>query len=86
MPLSIKNDETENLARKLAALTGESLTTTIRLALSERYERVRRSRGSGAALADELNAIGIRCSTRPVISTSTDEEILGYDEWGAPTR
>lgn len=86
MPLSIKNDETEDLARRLAALTGESLTTTIRLALSERYERVRRSRTSGTALAAELNAIGLRCSARPVISALTDEEILGYDEWGAPTR
>lgn len=86
MPISIKNDETEELARKLCALTGESLTTTIRIALSERYERVRRSRPKGATLADELSAIGIRCANRPALTKLTDEEILGYDEFGAPTR
>ena len=36
--------------------------------------------------ADELNAIALRCASRPVVSDLTDDEILGYDEFGVPTR
>ncbi|EQD77539.1 transcription factor, partial [mine drainage metagenome] len=41
MPLSIKDRETDRLARELANATGESLTTAVATALSERLERVR---------------------------------------------
>ena len=85
MPLSIKNEQTERLARKVAELTGESLTDAIREALAERYERLRRAR-NGQSLADELNAIAVRCAARPDITTLTADEILGYDEHGVPTR
>lgn len=86
MPISIKHEETEEIARKLAALTGESLTTTVRIALSERYARIQREKQRRGSLADEVIAIGNRCAGRPVLSTLSDEEILGYDEYGAPTR
>jgi antitoxin VapB len=85
MPISIKNDQTEFLARKLAALTGETLTEAVRAALAERYERVRRAR-SGRSLANELNAIALRCAKRPIVSPLGAEEILGYDESGVPAR
>ena len=85
MPISIKNDQTEALARKLAELTGETLTEAVRAALAERYERLRRAR-SGRSLADDLNAIALRCAERPIISPLSAEEILGYDEFGVPTR
>ena len=85
MPISIKNEQTELLARKLAELTGESLTEAVRAAVAERYDRLRRAR-SGRSLADELNAIALRCAKRPVISQLSDDEILGYDESGVPTR
>ena len=42
MALSIKNDETERLARQVARETGESLTEAIQKALQERWERLRR--------------------------------------------
>ncbi|HEY3439134.1 MAG TPA: type II toxin-antitoxin system VapB family antitoxin [Paludibaculum sp.] len=85
MPISIKNEETEKLTRQLAELTGETITVAIRIAVAERYDRVRRSRG-GQALRDELNEIALRCARLPVISDMTDDEILGYDELGIPTR
>jgi antitoxin VapB len=85
MPISIKNDQTERLARKLAKLTGETLTDAIRAAVSERYDRLRRER-SGGSLADELNTIALRCAHRPVVSPLTDDELLGYDEHGVPAR
>ena len=85
MPISIKNDETERIARQLAELTGESLTEAIRMAVSERYERVRKRR-KGWNLTAELNEIGRRCGGRPVVSAMSEAEILGYDEMGIPTR
>jgi antitoxin VapB len=85
MPISIKNDQTEQLARKLAELTGESLTEALRVSVEERYDRLRRDR-SRRSLADELNAIAVRCSKRPIVSQLSDDEILGYDESGIPSR
>jgi len=85
MPISIKNVKTEALARRLADLTGESITTAVQTAVSERYDRVRRER-TGRSLTEELIEIGKQCAALPNISTMTDDELLGYDEFGAPTR
>jgi antitoxin VapB len=85
VPISIKNSETELLARQLADLTGQTLTDAIRAAVAEKYERLRQAR-SGRSLAGELNEIGLRCAKRPLISDLSADEILGYDESGAPTR
>ncbi len=84
MPISIKNEETETLARKLCELTGETLTEAIRVAVAERYEYLRAR--NGRSLADDLNAIALHCASLPRISNLTDDEILGYDEMGIPTR
>ena len=85
MPISIKNIETEDLAREVAGLTGQSLTDTIRVALLEKRERVRQAR-RGRSLADELNEIALRCASRPTLSNLSEDEILGYDEFGVPSR
>ena len=85
MPISIKNDETEKLTRQLAELTGETITVAIRIAVAERYDRGKRSKG-GPSLRDEFEWIALRCARLPVISDMTDDEILGYDEFGIPTR
>ena len=39
MALSLKNEETERLARELARETGETLTTAVTMAVKERLER-----------------------------------------------
>jgi antitoxin VapB len=85
MPISIKNGKTELLARKVARLTGETLTGAVRTALEERYERLRQAK-TRRRLSDELNAIALRCAKRRVISKLSADEILGYDELGVPTR
>ena len=85
MPISIKNDQTEQLARKLAELTGETITEALRVSVEERYARLRRAR-SRRSLADDLNAIALRCAKRPVVSQLSDDEILGYDDSGIPSR
>ena len=85
LPISIKNDQTEVLARKLAELTGETITEAVRAAVAERYDRLCRAR-SGRSRLDELTVIALRCAKRPVISQLSDDEILGYDDFGVPTR
>jgi len=85
MPISIKNPNTEQLARELAALTRTSLTETIHEAVADRLARVRRER-SGSSMADDLREISERFTQLPVLSRASEDEILGYDEFGAPTR
>jgi antitoxin VapB len=85
MPLSIKNEDTERLVRKIARLTGESLTDAVRVSVAERYDRLTRTK-SGRTLADELNEIALRCASLPVISHLSADDVLGYDESGIPSR
>jgi antitoxin VapB len=58
MALSLKDPETDRLAREVAKLTGESLTEAVRKSLAERLERERLRRGKPAkGLAEQLNEI-----------------------------
>jgi antitoxin VapB len=49
MALSLKNPETERLAKKLAKLTGESVTMAVTVALQERLDRQRTNPKEGLA-------------------------------------
>ena len=82
MAISLKDPETDRLAREVAALTGESLTVTIRRALAERLERERLKRGSPLNVAARLEDIARYCGGLPDLDTRTPEEIIGYDENG----
>jgi antitoxin VapB len=81
--MSIKNSEAEELARKLANVTGESLTGAIVTALRERLDRVER-RSLQLSLADELEAIALRAAALPLNDRRSPEDIIGYDENGLP--
>jgi antitoxin VapB len=81
MGLSIKNDEVEQLVRKIAAETGEGITETIRTALEEHLEKIRRAK-RGPRLFDEIRSISKRCSALPTLDTREADEILGYDDRG----
>ncbi len=82
MAISLKDQETDRLARAVAALTGETLTEAICTALAERLERERLRRGETKRLADRLLEIGRHCAGLPDYDTRTPEEIVGYDETG----
>jgi antitoxin VapB len=83
MALSLKDPETDRLAREVARLTGESLTQAVRKALSERLERERLRRGKPARqLADELDALAKECAALPDLDRRSPDEIIGYDENG----
>ncbi|WP_428489175.1 type II toxin-antitoxin system VapB family antitoxin [Rhodopila sp.] len=78
----MKDKETDRLAREIAALTGESLTDTIRKALRERLARERLRRGQPTDLAAQLEALGKQCAALPDYDTRSADEIVGYDEAG----
>ena len=84
MSLNIKNDETCRLAAELADLTGETMTGAMTVALRERLERERRTRGADARVA-ELRAIGRRCAglLRDGPAAAEHGDLL-YDEHGLP--
>jgi antitoxin VapB len=82
MALSLKDRETDRLAREVASLTGESLTVAIRTALAERLARERFRRGQPSDLAARLREVGEHCARLPDIDTRTPDEILGYDATG----
>lgn len=73
MALSIKDHDTEQLARTLAERTGESITLATKRALEERLLRL----GSDmrkAALLEDLEAIQQRWNARPVLDNRTADE------------
>lgn len=83
MALSLKDPETDRLAREVARLTGESLTEAVRKALAERLQRERLRRARPAkTLTEELNEIALRCASRPELDSRSADEIIGYDENG----
>jgi len=83
MAVSIKNAETERLARELAKKTGVSITEAITSALRQQLAREEGKR-TAPRIRDELLAIGRRCAALPDLDTRSAEEILGYDEIGLP--
>jgi antitoxin VapB len=83
MSLNIKSEEAHRLARELARLTSESMTTAVTEALRERLDRLRRAEAAG--LADRLMAIGRDCAARlKEPYRSADHGDLLYDERGLP--
>jgi len=84
MALSIKDPETERLARALAARTGESITIATKRALEDRLRRVGAD-ARKAALLEDLAASRRRWSALPVLDTRTADEIIGYDKNGLPS-
>jgi antitoxin VapB len=83
MALSIKDPETARLARNLAQLTGETITTATRRAIEERLRRIG-GQSRRAALLQDMAEIRRRWSAMPVLDDRTPEEILGYDAHGLP--
>lgn len=83
MALSIKHDEADQLARALARETGETLTEAVVTALRERLGRVRRPRRAMRLRAD-IQAIQTRVARLPVLDARAADDILDYDEHGAP--
>ena len=83
MPISIKDRETDRLAREMSVLTGESITEAIKLSLKERMRKLKAQRNP-SGLAAELDRIALEIAALPVLDNRTADEIIGYDEYGLP--
>ncbi len=84
MALSIRNQKAEQLARQVAALSGESVTQAIIHALEKRLQDFQDTQSTEATI-QEIMSISRRCSELPDLDSRTAETILGYDEsHGAP--
>ena len=83
MPLNIKDVDTHALAKRLARLTGESLTKAVKRAIQERLTQVERSR-AGSHIAGELDHIALHCAGLPRRDRRSADRIIGYDERGLP--
>ncbi len=83
MAITIRSPEADQLARELAAVTGESITEAVVNALRE---RLRRRRGVDRATRRKrlaaLRAMRARLAGREPADPRSDDEILGYNEYG----
>lgn len=84
--LNIKDAEAHALAVELSRRTGQTLTQVVKDALRDRLAREPARGGAQRRLVARVMELGHRASSRPVIDPRTPEEILGYDEIGAPGR
>jgi antitoxin VapB len=87
MSVNIKNPETERLTRELAGLTGESITTTITVAVGERLARLRSDEGADdtAERTERILWLAHEIGARiPEPWASTPHGDLLYDERGLP--
>jgi len=86
MALNIKNAEAEELARQLAAATGESVTRAVATALRERLDRIRHVNEAAAAgrAARIREAVKDSASRWVEPYRSGDHGRLLYDESGLP--
>lgn len=83
MSLNIKSAQAHEMARELADLTGENMTTAVTNALRERLDRVQNRKKRG--MASRLLAIADQYSANlPERWRSLDHAVLLYDEKGLP--
>ncbi len=82
MPINIKDPVTDAKVRELSALTGESITEAVRIAIEQRLQR--ESRRQRAGVADQLLAIAASLAKRPRLSTESADTVLDYDDAGLP--
>lgn len=80
MALTVKSRRAEELARELAAFTGEPVAEAVTIAIEERIARFRQP----AALPPgerraALRAIRERVSRLPICVAGSDDELAGYD-------
>ena len=61
MALNIKDADTHALAKRLASLTGESLTQAVKQSIQQRLAQVEKRR-CAIRLADELDHVALHCA------------------------
>lgn len=86
MALNIRDPEVHELARQVAAATGETLTDAVKNSLRQRLQRTKVvDEAERQRRLEAIEAAVRRFQAMPTVDTRTDDEILGYDENGLPT-
>ncbi len=88
MALSIKNKELEQVSRELARVSGKPITEALLISAKRELERQKSLQKfkRKSDLWQRIQKIQAEVAALPIINDMTDDEILGYDEFGAPTR
>ena len=81
MSLTIKNANAEQLARRLAEATGESIPQVVARALEEQWQKLRPVSAPGVR-AEQILEIAKRGGALPELDRRSQEAILGYAEDG----
>ena len=81
MTLSIRDAETDKMARELAGITGETITDAVSKALEERLSKVRRNSNIEVRKA-RINEL-LKIANENMISPPLSDDDL-YDESGLP--
>jgi antitoxin VapB len=81
MPISIRDAETVSRIRDLAALTGETITVAVRIAIEQRLRRESSRRRAG--VANRLLNLSLAKTGKKQLAGDANDAI-GYDEFGLP--
>ncbi len=84
MSLNIKNPATVALVDELARRQGISKTAAIHQALTEHLHRLGHSEVPKDRMLDDLRAIRLRVARLPELEKRSNEDIVGFDEYGIP--
>src|SRR5260370_7921259 len=83
MRISIRNAETEELARELGKESGETIREVIKKSLQDRLQRVR-GRRHARELPEQVEDILQRMDALPTLDERAEDEILGHERRGGP--
>jgi antitoxin VapB len=78
--LNIKDAEADRLARRVADMTGETITRAVVAALREKLAREERRQGDVDMLVDDVLGIARGVAAAPTLDSRGDEAILGFDD------
>lgn len=81
--MNIRSAKLDQLAQRLARMTGEDVETALERAIEERLSRVAPTAPADRRAA--LDAFFERASRMPVLDPRPVEEIMGYDGCGLPS-
>ncbi len=82
MAILIKDPEADQLIRRLADRTGESITDAVKQAVRERLERVPLTESEIAARKRKLTKLVAKAKALPTLDDRTADEIIGYNKLG----
>ena len=81
--MNIRSAKVDELAQRLARLTGEDVETALERAIEERLSRVAPPPPADRRVA--LDTFFERAARMPVLDPRPAEEIIGYDGCGLPS-